>query len=265
MKSRIHDRFKQLHKLGDKALVTFITAGDPDLTTTAALLPRMAEAGADIIELGIPFSDPMADGPTIQRASERALAGGVTLEAVMSMVSTIRDQVSAPIVLMGYSNPIYSYGWQRFAEDAVKAGIDGLLLVDLPPEEAGELLPAAKAAGLEIIFLLTPTSDDTRIKQVSRYGSGFLYYVTVTGVTGTRQSVSNSLEDELKTVRNTIKLPVVAGFGISTPEQAAQVATAADGVVVGSAIVKLFEQHQGEQLQTEVTRLIRSLKDAIAP
>ncbi|MDD2501300.1 MAG: tryptophan synthase subunit alpha [Geobacter sp.] len=265
MKSRIHDRFKQLHKLGEKALVTFVTAGDPDLATTAALLPRMAEAGADIIELGIPFSDPMADGPTIQRASERALAGGVTLEAVMSMVSTIRDQVSAPIVLMGYSNPIYSYGWQRFAKDAVKAGIDGLLLVDLPPEEAGELLPAAKAAGLEIIFLLTPTSDDTRIKQVSRYGSGFLYYVTVTGVTGTRQSVSNSLEDELKTVRNTIKLPVVAGFGISTPEQAAQVATAADGVVVGSAIVKLFEQHQGEQLQTEVTRLIRSLKDAIAP
>lgn len=222
MKSRIHDRFKQLHKQGHKALVTFITAGDPDLTTTAALLPRMAEAGADIIELGIPFSDPMADGPTIQRASERALAGGVTLEAVMSMVRTIRDQVSSPIVLMGYSNPIYSYGWQRFAKDAVKAGIDGLLLVDLPPEEAGELLPAAKAAGLEIIFLLTPTSDDTRIKQVSRYGSGFLYYVTVTGVTGTRQSVSNSLEDELKTVRNTITLPVVAGFGISTPEQAAR-------------------------------------------
>lgn len=265
MKSRIHTRFSQLHKHGGKALVTFITAGDPDLATTAALLPRMAEAGADIIELGIPFSDPMADGPTIQRASERALAGGVTLEAVMAMVSTIRDQVSAPIVLMGYSNPIYSYGWQRFAEDAVKAGIDGLLLVDLPPEEAGELLPAAKAAGLEIIFLLTPTSDDTRIKQVSRYGSGFLYYVTVTGVTGARQSVSNSLEDELKTVRNTIKLPVVAGFGISTPEQAAQVAAAADGVVVGSAIVKLFEQYQGEQLQTEVTRLIRSLKDAIAP
>jgi len=265
MKSRIHTCFNQLHKQGGKALVTFVTAGDPDLTTTAALLPRMAEAGADIIELGIPFSDPMADGPTIQRASERALAGGVTLEAVMAMVSTIRDQVSAPIVLMGYSNPIYSYGWQRFAEDAVKAGIDGLLLVDLPPEEAGELLPAAKAAGLEVIFLLTPTSDDTRIKQVSRYGSGFLYYVTVTGVTGARQSVSNSLEDELKTVRDTIKLPVVAGFGISTPEQAAQVAAAADGVVVGSAIVKLFEQHQGEQLQAEVTRLIRSLKDAIAP
>ncbi|MDK9719350.1 MAG: tryptophan synthase subunit alpha, partial [Trichlorobacter sp.] len=179
-------------------------------------------------------------------------------------VSSIRNQVSAPIVLMGYSNPIYAYGWQRFAQDAVKAGIDGLLLVDLPPEEAGELLPAAKAAGLEVIFLLTPTSDDIRIKQVSRYGSGFLYYVTVTGVTGARQSVSNSLEDELKTIRHTIKLPVVAGFGISTPAQAAQVAATADGVVVGSAIVKLFEQHQGEQLQSEVTGLIRSLKKAIS-
>lgn len=265
MKSRIHNRFNQLHKQSGKALVTFITAGDPDLATTAALLPRMAAAGADIIELGIPFSDPMADGPTIQRASERALASGVTLEAVLAMVSGVRDQVAAPIVLMGYSNPIYSYGWQRFAQDAVAAGVDGLLLVDLPPEEAGELLPAARAAGLEVIFLLTPTSDQARIKQVSRYGSGFLYYVTVTGVTGARQSVSNSLEDELKTIRSAIKLPVVAGFGISTPEQAAQVATAADGVVVGSAIVKLFEQYQGEQLLAEVTGLIRSLKNAIAP
>lgn len=265
MKSRIHNRFNQLHKRGAKALVTFITAGDPDLATTAALLPRMAAAGADIIELGIPFSDPMADGPTIQRASERALTNGVTLEAVLAMVGRVRDQVSAPIVLMGYSNPIYAYGWQRFAQDAVAAGVDGLLLVDLPPEEAGELLPAARTAGLEVIFLLTPTSDENRIKQVSRYGSGFLYYVTVTGVTGARQSVSTSLEDELKTVRSTIKLPVVAGFGISTPEQAAQVAAAADGVVVGSAIVKLFEQHQGEQLLTEVTGLIKSLKDAITP
>ena len=265
MKSRIHNRFNQLHKRGAKALVTFITAGDPDLATTAALLPRMAAAGADIIELGIPFSDPMADGPTIQRASERALTNGVTLEAVLAMVGRVRDQVSAPIVLMGYSNPIYAYGWQRFAQDAVAAGVDGLLLVDLPPEEAGELLPAARVAGLEVIFLLTPTSDENRIKQVSRCGSGFLYYVTVTGVTGARQSVSTSLEDELKAVRSTIKLPVVAGFGISTPEQAAQVVAAADGVVVGSAIVKLFEQHQGEQLLTEVTGLIKSLKDAITP
>lgn len=265
MKNRIQNRFKQLHSQGGKALVTFITAGDPDLATTASLLPHIAEAGADIIELGVPFSDPMADGPTIQRASERALANGVTLKGILEMVSQVRDQVSAPIVLMSYSNPVYSYGWRQFAQDAVQAGVDGLLLVDLPPEEAGELLPEARAAGLETIFLLTPTSDAARIRQVSRCGSGFIYYVAVTGVTGARQSISTSLEHELKTVCDTIRLPVVAGFGISNPEQAAQVAKVADGVVVGSAIVKLFEQYQGKELQSEVTKLIRSLKSAITP
>jgi tryptophan synthase alpha chain len=265
MNNRIQQRFNDLKKTNGKALVTFITAGDPDLATTAAILPLLAAAGADIIELGIPFSDPMADGPTIQRSSERALAAGVTLEAVLTMVRSIREQVAVPIVLMGYSNPVYSYGWQRFANDAVAAGVDGLLLVDLPPEEADELLPAAQAAGLEIIFLLTPTSDTERIKRVSRCGGGFLYYVTVTGVTGARQVVSTSLENELQTVRAAIKLPIVAGFGISTPEQAAQVAPAADGVVVGSAIVKLFEQFQGDQLQTELSKLVASLKSAITP
>ena len=262
---RIQQKFNQLKQNGGKALVTFITAGDPDLETTAAMLPILAEAGADIIELGIPFSDPMADGPTIQRASERALAGGATLEGILQLVSNARKQVSVPIVLMGYSNPIYAYGWQRFAEDAVVAGVDGLLLVDLPPEEADELLPVAQAAGLEIIFLLTPTSGSDRVKRVARCGGGFLYYVTVTGVTGARQSISTSLADELKTVRTAIKLPVVAGFGISTPEQAAQVASAADGVVVGSAIVKLFEQHQGTILQQKVIDFVSSLKQAISP
>ena len=265
MKSRIQHRLNQLRTTGAKALVTFITAGDHDLATTEALLPRMDKAGADIIELGIPFSDPMADGPTIQRASERALAQGVTLRDVLALVKKVRTEVSAPIVLMGYSNPVYAYGWQRFAQDAVAAGVDGLLLVDLPPEEAGELLPAAKQAGLDIIFLLTPTSDAGRIKQASHCGSGFLYYVTVTGVTGARQSVSSSLEDELATVRNSVKLPVMAGFGISTPAQAAQIAQVADGVVVGSAIVKLFEQYRGEELQTEVVNLVTSLKKAITP
>jgi tryptophan synthase alpha chain len=263
MKSRIQQRFNTLKTSGSKALVTFITAGDPDLATTATMLPLLAEAGADIIELGIPFSDPMADGPTIQRASERALAGGATLEAILELVRTTRDQISVPIVLMGYSNPIYAYGWQRFTRDAVQAGVDGLLLVDLPPEEAGELLPAARTAGLEIIFLLTPTSDATRIKQVRRCGSGFIYYVTVTGVTGARQSVSTSLSTELQAIRTTGKLPVVAGFGISTPEQAAEVAAAADGVVVGSALVRLFEQYQGEQLRQQLFSLVQSLKKAI--
>ena len=264
MSSRIYQRFKQLKKTGSKALVTFITAGDPDLNTTAELLPLLAEAGADIIELGIPFSDPMADGPTIQRASERALASGTTLTAVLQLVERVRTTVTAPIILMGYSNPIYSYGWERFAEDAVKSGVDGLLLVDLPPEEADELLPAARKAGLEIIFLLTPTSDEARIKQVSRCGSGFVYYVTVTGVTGARQTVSSSLATELGKVRTMLRQPVVAGFGISTPDQAREVAAVADGVVVGSAIVKLFEQHKGVELQQQIATLVASLKQSIA-
>ena len=266
MTDRIQQRFKQLKATSTPALVTFITAGDPDLATTAQMLPLLEEAGADIIELGIPFSDPMADGPTIQRASERALAGGATLTKILELVRQARSKVTLPIILMGYSNPIYAYGWERFAHDAAAAGVDGLLLVDLPPEEAGELLPAAKAAGLRIIFLLTPTSDQTRITQVARFGSGFLYYVTVTGVTGVtgvRAAVASSLTEDLARIRQTIKLPVVAGFGIATPEQAAQVAGVADGVVVGSAIVKLFEQFQGDQLTEQVRQLVRSLKQGM--
>jgi len=263
MTDRIQQRFQQLRAARTPALVTFITAGDPDLITTARLLPLLEQSGVDIIELGIPFSDPMADGPTIQRASERALAAGTTLTKVLELVRQTRSQVSVPIILMGYSNPIYAYGWQRFATDAAAAGVDGLLLVDLPPEEAHELLPAAKAAGLKIIFLLTPTSDQDRINQVSRFGSGFIYYVTVTGVTGAREAVATSLATDLTRIRQQIKLPVVAGFGISTPQQAAQVAGLADGVVVGSAIVKLFEQHQGDQLADQVCHLVRSLKQGM--
>lgn len=263
MTDRIQHRFKQLHSAQKPALVTFITAGDPDLATTARLLPLLEQSGADIIELGIPFSDPMADGPTIQRASERALDSGTTLTKVLGLVRQVRPQLTVPIILMGYSNPIYAYGWQRFAADAAAAGVDGLLLVDLPPEEAGELLPAAKAAGLKVIFLLTPTSDQTRINQVAQAGSGFLYYVTVTGVTGAREAVATSLADNLARIRQTIKLPVVAGFGISTPQQAAQVARLADGVVVGSAIVKLFEQYQGDQLAEQVGQLVRALKQGM--
>lgn len=263
MKKRIAGQLKKLQKSGRKALVTFVTAGDPDLATTAALLPLLEKAGADIIELGVPFSDPMADGPTIQRASERALASGTTLAAVLAMVQSVRSAVSVPIVLMGYSNPVYAYGWERFAADAATAGVDGLLLVDLPPEEADELLPAVRRAGLDMIFLLTPTSGADRIARVNRDGSGFLYYVTVTGVTGARQSVSTSLSQELTAVRSAVRLPVMAGFGIATPEQAAQVAADADGVVVGSAIVKLFEQYHGKQLQDAVTDLVSSLKQVI--
>lgn len=262
--TRLTQRFADLEKRHDKALVTFITAGDPDLATTAELIPLLAEAGADIIELGMPFSDPMADGPTIQLSSERALAAGTTLDGILSMVGRVRATSDIPIILMGYLNPIHAYGYARFAREAAQAGVDGVLLVDMPPEESREFLHAARAHGLNTIFLLTPTSDPSRIATVAKLGEGFLYYVTVTGVTGARQEVSASLSAELGEIRGKVKLPIVAGFGISTPQQAAGVAALADGVVVGSAIVKLFQQHSGDKLKSEVKRFVGSLKQAIS-
>jgi len=263
--NRLTQRFADIGKQNGKALVTFITAGDPDLNTTAEMISLLEKAGADIIELGMPFSDPVADGPTIQLSSERALAAGTTLEGVLATVRRARATSSIPIILMGYLNPIHAYGYERFARDAAQAGVDGVLLVDMPPEESGEFLPAARAHDVNVIFLLTPTSDKSRIATVAELGKGFIYYVTVTGVTGARQEVSADLAADLGRIRKKIKLPIMAGFGISTPEQAASVADVADGVVVGSAIVKLFQQHSGTKLQTEVTRLVRALKQAISP
>lgn len=262
--NRLTQRLADIGKQNHKALVTFITAGDPDLDTTAEMIPLLEQAGADIIELGMPFSDPMADGPTIQLSSERALAAGTTLEAVLATVRTARATSSIPIILMGYLNPIHAYGYERFARDAAQAGVDGVLLVDMPPEESGEFLAAARANDVNVIFLLTPTSDKARIATVGELGRGFIYYVTVTGVTGARQEVSTSLAAELGRIRKKIRLPIMAGFGVSTPEQAASVAGLADGVVVGSAIVKLFQQHTGAALKTEVTRFVRALKQAIS-
>ncbi len=261
---RLTRRFTTIAHHNSKALVTFITAGDPDLATTAEMIPLLEKAGADIIELGMPFSDPMADGPTIQLSSERALASGTTLEAVLAAVRSSRATSTIPIILYGYLNPIHAYGYERFASDAAQAGLDGVLLVDMPPEESGEFLAAATANGLNVIFLLTPTSDKSRIATVAELGNGFVYYVTVTGVTGARQEVSSSLAAELGEIRKKVKLPIMAGFGISTPEQAASVAGLADGVVVGSAIVKLFQQYSGAKLKSEVTRFVKALKQAIS-
>lgn len=262
--NRLAQRFTTIEKQKGKALATFITAGDPDLATTAEMIHLLEEAGADIIELGMPFSDPMADGPTIQLASERALSSGATLEAILATVKTVRGTSSIPIILMGYLNPVHAYGYERFAHDAADAGVDGVLLVDMPPEEAEEFLHAANNHDLNVIFLLTPTSDKSRIATVAELGRGFIYYVTVTGVTGARKEISSSLAAELARVRKRIKLPIMAGFGISTPEQAASVAHLADGIVVGSAIVKLFEQHHGKRLKNEVKRFVGALKQAIS-
>ncbi len=261
--SRIAGAFAELKRNGKKALVTFITAGDPDLAATEELIPLLAESGADIIELGVPFSDPMADGPTIQLSSERALAAGTTLPKILATVKSVRALTQVPIVLMGYFNPILSYGLERFAADAAAAGVDGVLLVDLPPEEAGEFKACADRHGIDVIFLLTPTSDATRIRTVARQARGFIYYVSVTGVTGVRSGVEESVAGNVAVIKARITAPVAVGFGIATPEQAARVADVADGVVVGSAIVKLFETCTGDELKQKLAAFVSSLKGAI--
>jgi len=261
---RISDKFAGLRERGETALVTFVTAGDPDLATTEQVVLELERSGVDLIELGVPFSDPMADGPTIQLSSERALAAGTTLPAILELVKRLRTRSQVPIVLMGYFNPIFAYGAERFAKDAAAAGVDGLLVVDLPPEESAELKGATDREGLDLIFLLTPTSDRSRVEAVSRLGSGFIYYVSVTGVTGARSQVADTLAERVSEVRGELDLPLVVGFGISDPEQAAQVAKVADGVVVGSALVKYFEKFQGVQLVQELGSFAAALKQGIA-
>jgi tryptophan synthase alpha chain len=261
--SRIEDKFAQLKGRGETALVTFVTAGDPDLAATEEIVLQLERSGCDLIELGVPFSDPMADGPTIQLSSERALASGTTLPGILELVRRLRTRTQVPIVLMGYFNPIFIYGAERFAVDAAAAGVDGLLVVDLPPEEAAELKGATDQAGLDLIFLLTPTSDSSRVEAVSRLGRGFIYYVSVAGVTGARSAVADTLAARVTSVRSELNLPLVVGFGISDPSQAAQVAKVADGVVVGSALVKYFERYQGAELLQELGAFVADLKAGV--
>lgn len=246
-------------------MVTFITAGDPDLETTAGMIRELEAGGADLIELGIPFSDPMADGPTIQLSSERALKAGTTLPKILDLVRSVRAGTEIPIILMGYYNPVFAYGVERFVADAVDAGVDGVILVDLPPEEAESegFTSMAREKGLDVIFLLAPTSDEGRIGKVVKSGRGFLYYVSVTGVTGARKEVSASLDAEVGRVRDATALPLVVGFGISDPVQAGTVALLGDGVVVGSALVKLFEQYRGTELRERVRDFVSALKTGI--
>jgi tryptophan synthase alpha chain len=258
--SRISSKFEQLKREGRKALITFITAGDPDLAFTEQLVPEMAAAGADIIELGIPFSDPMADGPTIQLASERALAGGANLKSILASVKNIRKCCDVPILLMGYYNPVFAFGAEHFCNEAAAAGVDAILLVDLPPEEAGDFVRLADRNSIDFIPLLTPTSDASRIDKVKKGGSGFIYYVSVAGVTGARSSMADDIGSMVEMIRLETSLPVAVGFGISTPQQAGAVAKLADGVVVGSALVKLFEQFKGDELVQQVTDAVRNLK-----
>ena len=242
-KSRLARRFSALRSAGRGGLVTFITAGDPDLESSATLLRQLPSVGADVIELGMPFSDPMADGPAIQASSQRALAAGTTLAKTLTMVDTFRkEDEETPVILMGYFNPIYQYGPERFVDDAISVGVDGLIVVDLPPEEDDELCHPSLTAGLHWIRLVTPTTDAHRIQTVLKHSSGFVYYVSITGITGTQSADYAALEAKIKTIKDSTDIPIAVGFGIQRPDQVRQIVKHADAAVVGSALIREIER-----------------------
>lgn len=261
--SRIDTRFAALKAEGRAAFVAYVMGGDPDAATAAKILAGLPAAGADIIELGFPFSDPMAEGPPIQRSALRALDKGMTLRGTLDLVRGFRTgDVTTPIVLMGYTNPLVTWGFEAFARDAAEAGIDGLIVVDLPPEESGPLADALDAAGVSLIRLATPTTDDARLKVVVRRTSGFVYYVSVAGVTGVKEADAATVAPHVERVRRASGLPVAVGFGIRTPERAAQIARVADAVVVGSALVD--EIAEAVEMNEDVTRRVLSKAESLA-
>ncbi len=241
--SRLQTQFDALRAENRAAFVTFVTANDPDFDTSLEILKGLPSAGADIIELGMPFTDPSADGPAIDKAAQRAIKAGASMVRTLDMVRAFRiDNTTTPIVLMGYFNPIFTYGIDRFCVDAAAAGVDGLIIVDLPPEEDAELLEPANKNGIDVIRLATPTSDDERLPVILNGASGFVYYVAVAGVTGGKSATADDIGNAVARIKRHTDLPVAVGFGIRTPEQAADIAARADGAVVGSAIVSLIEQ-----------------------
>jgi tryptophan synthase alpha chain len=265
--TRIASRFAELKKHDRAAFVPFITAGDPDAETTAVLLEKLPAAGADLIELGVPFSDPMADGPAIQASSQRALKAGMTLTRVLELVRRFRksDQ-KTPLVLMGYYNPIHAYGTARFAKDAGEAGVDGLITVDLPPEEDEVLRLPAATHGLDVVRLATPTTDTTRLRTVLDGAGGFIYYVSITGVTGTKSFAEEDVRTAVTRLKEASRLPCAVGFGIKTPEQAAGISRFADAAVVGSAIVERLAAANGRdrrQVVADVVEYCASLADSV--
>ena len=259
--SRLDATFGALRARRERALVAYFTAGDPSLAITRKLVVEAARRGADVIELGIPFSDPLADGPVIQRATQRALAAGVTLPRVLELVREMRGEVSAPLVFLTYYNPLLAFGLKAFCRTSVEAGIDGVIVADLPPEESGPLRAEAVAAGLDLIHLVAPTSTPERMRRIARASEGFVYMVSLTGVTGERAALAPELTQQLRALRAITTKPVCVGFGIGTPDQAALVGELADGVIVGSAIVRLVEQHGASaELLSRVGDFIAGLK-----
>lgn len=256
MNKKIAEAFSQ-----NKAFIPFITCGDPDLETTAALIPALQKAGADLIELGIPFSDPTAEGPVIQQANVRALSNQITTDDILNMVSSLKGQIEVPLVFMTYANVVYSYGIDRFMKNAYEAGISGLILPDVPFEEKEEFAGPARDAGIEFISMIAPTSED-RIEKIAKEAEGFLYCVSSLGVTGTRQNITTDISSMIDLVRKSSDIPCAVGFGISTPEQAADMAGRSDGAITESAIVRLIGQH-GKDCIEPVTDFVSSMKQAV--
>jgi tryptophan synthase alpha chain len=259
--SRLDETFARLRARGERALVAYVMAGDPSLDDTRRLVAEAERRGADVIELGVPFSDPLADGPVIQRAGARALAAGASLPRVLEMVATLRAQVRVPIALMTYYNPLFAFGLKGFARTAVDSGADGVIVPDLPYDESEPLRAEAEPAGLDVIQMVAPTSTPARVKTIARLSRGFIYAVSLTGVTGERRELPKDLDAQIRMLRLVTTKPVCVGFGVSTPEHAAAIGKLADGVVVGSAIVRAIEQHAGTAALAErVGELIASLK-----
>ena len=258
---RISDRFEWLRARGEKALIPFLTAGDPDLETTEALVLAMAEAGADVIELGVPFSDPTAEGPTIQRSSARALARGTSLRAILRLVARLRERVEQPLVLMGYANPIHAMGAEAFAKSAQEVGVDGIIVPDLTPEDGKPYLDPCRERGIDPILLAAPTTRPERLAMLVRETRGFLYYVSLQGVTGARPSLAQGIEENVRRAQALGDVPVCVGFGVATAEQAKTIGAYADGVVVGSAIVDRIEAAESKTAAIDaVARFIEELK-----
>ena len=261
--ARIAARFAALQAEGRAAFVPYVMAGDPDAETALAILKGLPGIGADLIEVGFPFSDPMAEGPPIQRAAQRALAKGMTLKATLAAIRAFRDgDAATPVILMGYMNPLITWGIEAFARDAAAAGVDGMIVVDCPPEEADPLADALDANGLSLIFLTTPTTDDNRLPTVIRRASGFVYYVSDAGVTGVKEADAGAVAPNVARIQKASGLPVAVGFGIKTPERAAEVARVADGVVVGSALVD--EVAAASAANEDVTRRVLTKAEALA-
>ena len=262
--SRIDKKFKELKEKRKKAFIVYITAGDPSLSRTEEITLALDRAGVDIIELGVPFSDPLADGPTIQQASQRSLKHGTNIGSIIKLIRSIRTRSEIPLALMSYYNPIYRYGLQRFIKDTKAAGVDGVIVPDLPPEEGGELIKSADRFDYSCIFLLAPTSTQERIMLVAKKSRGFIYYVSLTGVTGARNKLPKEIVSDVRKIKRISKKPVCVGFGVSRPRQVKKISRVADGVIVGSAVIKIIERNIGKRdlvkkVSSFVSRLVKAL------